>query len=148
VGTFVALVVAVAQLAITPFNPPVSDTDRFQQLMFATPMATFIAVADTRTPPTLDWHTDHCSAPIVGSTGASFDFTRACRRHDFGYRNLQMFDRRQPRVWWTAQWRAKVDEQFRRDMRAHCATRAIVFRFTCMAWAEVFYRTVRVLGGP
>ncbi len=39
--------------------------------------------------PHLDWTTDGCSAPVVGGQGRSFNFTQACVRHDFGYRNTK-----------------------------------------------------------
>jgi hypothetical protein len=148
VGTLIALVVAVAQFASAPLHQPIDDVERFRTLMFATPLATFITVANTKSPSSLDWTSDHCSAPFVGSSGASFDFTRACRRHDFGYRNLKKFERLSPHSWWTAEWRAAVDEQFRRDMKAHCATRAVWHRYVCYWWADLYYRVVRLFGGP
>ena len=147
-GTFVALVVAIAQFASAPLDTTPSDTERFQQLMFRTPLATFITVADTGIPSSFDWTSDRCSAPFVGNTGMSYDFTRACRRHDFGYRNLKRFDRRSPHTWWTSTWRARVDEQFRRDMKAHCAGRAMVHRYVCYWWADLYYGIVRLFGGP
>ena len=61
----------------------------------------------------LDWSTDLCSAPVVGSEGRTFDFADACIRHDFGYRNyadLGLFRER----------RRAVDERFLADMRGLC----------------------------
>jgi hypothetical protein len=87
----------------------------------------------------LDWSSDLCSAPIVGSSGESFDFTQACLRHDFGYRNygrLGRFDER----------REAVDERFLEDMRDHCATRLAWELVRCMAWARTFYVGVRAFG--
>lgn len=148
-ASLVAFVVAVVQLTIAPFtSTSQSDVERFQQLMFATPLAAFVAIAESGRPATLDWTTDHCSAPLVGNTGRSFDFTHACRRHDFAYRNLKMFDRRAPGVWWNPEWRARVDEQFRRDLRGQCASRPLSQRITCRWWAEIFYRAVRTFAGP
>jgi hypothetical protein len=89
--------------------------------------------------PRLDWSTNLCSAPLVGSTGASFDFTEACLRHDFGYRNyrrLGLFEER----------KSLVDDRFLADMRAHCATRAPGERDRCRAWAQAFYLAVHHLG--
>lgn len=150
-GSLVAAVVVVAQLAIGAIGalaPPSNDSERFQQLMFATPLSVFVAVANTAMPPTLDWTTDHCSAPLVGNTGRSFDFTHSCRRHDFAYRNLKRFDRDAPNTWWTATWRARVDEQFKRDLKSQCAGRPLNQRIPCRWWAEIFYRAVRTFGGP
>ena len=89
--------------------------------------------------PRLDWSTDQCSAPVVGSTGASFDFTEACLRHDFGYRNYRHLGRFDER-------KALVDDRFLADMRSHCATRALGERDRCYAWAKAFYLAVHHLG--
>jgi Prokaryotic phospholipase A2 len=89
--------------------------------------------------PRLDWSTDECSAPVVGSTGASFDFTEACLRHDFGYRNyrrLGLFEQR----------KGLVDDRFLGDMRAHCETRRVDERERCRTWALAFYLAVHHLG--
>ena len=89
--------------------------------------------------PGLDWSTDECSAPVIGSSGASFDFTEACLRHDFGYRNyrrLGIFEER----------KALVDERFLADMRAHCATRAADEAERCVTWARAFHLAVQHLG--
>ena len=89
--------------------------------------------------PRLDFTTDYCSAPLVGSRGASFDFSAACLRHDFGYRNydrLGLFARRKD----------AVDERFLADMRDHCAGRPRGDHGRCFAWARVFYEAVRRLG--
>lgn len=87
----------------------------------------------------LDWSSDDCSAPLVGSTGVSFDFTDACRRHDFGYRNykdLGVFEER----------KAEVDNRFLADMKAHCATRSPFLQPSCYRWAYTFYYAVRAFG--
>ena len=63
------------------------------RLTFSVSLSQFIATADSpNRDARLDWTTDGCSAPVVGSTGRSFDFTDACRRHDFAYRNFQDID--------------------------------------------------------
>ena len=83
---------------------------------------------------------DGCSAPVVGSTGLSFDFTEACMRHDFGYRNykeLGLFD----------EMKDDVDRQFLEDMKDHCATRSVFLRWRCYDWAYTFYAAVRAFGG-
>ncbi len=89
--------------------------------------------------PRLDYSTDYCSAPLVGSSGASFDFSDACLRHDFGYRNydrLGIFGRR----------KAAVDDRFLADMRDHCAARPAERANRCFAWARAFYEAVHRLG--
>ena len=92
--------------------------------------------------PTLDWTTDGCSAPIVGSEGRSFNFRTACDRHDFVYRkfkNLGLFD---------TSTRTLIDEQLHRDMNRSCDSQRRTFKVRCIAWSEVFYTMVRAAGGP
>lgn len=87
----------------------------------------------------LDFSTDECSAPVVGSTGPSFDFRSACTRHDFGYRNykrLDVFDQK----------KEAVDTRFLEDMKAHCATRSVLLQPDCYKWAYVFYEAVKRFG--
>ena len=89
--------------------------------------------------PRLDWSSDECTAPIVGSTGASFDFTEACLRHDFGYRNHR-------RLGTFESQKAAVDDRFLDDMRDHCAGRPDEERERCGRWARIFYEAVRRFG--
>src|SRR5688500_11712487 len=80
----------------------------------------------------LDYSTDECTAPVVGSSGRTFDFTEACLRHDFGYRNygrLGLIDER----------RREVDALFLADMQAHCATRPPAEAISCLGWARDFH---------
>ena len=97
-----------------------------------------------------DWTTDGCSAPLIGDTGLSFDFRESCVRHDFGYRNLRLLESRYGtgRTYWNATNRKRVDQQFWKDMKAHCRGRALPLRPSCNAWAETFFRAVRIAGGP
>lgn len=117
-----------------------------ESLVFRTSLSAFMAeVRSDRHDPRLDWSSDGCSAPVVGGTGRSFDFTDACTRHDFAYRNLSRIDdgRR-----WSASVRARVDAVFRRDMNDACARRRIGERTSCRTWAAIFHRAVRTWAGP
>lgn len=129
-----------------------SQISRLDTLVFQTSLANFQRVATHRSgvDAAFDWSTDHCSAPLVGSTGRSFDFTTACARHDFAYRNFKKADSEGPRhgLWWNSRVRHRIDRQFQRDMNAHCTQRSLAERATCGVWATVFYRLVRVAGGP
>lgn len=90
----------------------------------------------------LDWATDYCSAPVVGNEGRSFNFRYACMRHDFAYRNyrrLGVLD---------APMRNAVDDVFHRDLVDSCLPKRVSLRLRCLAWAEVFFESVRVAGGP
>lgn len=104
-----------------------------------------------------DMSTDFCSSSL--DTGLAFDFKASCMRHDFGWRNLKKLDRH-----WNC-WGASnnnpcgfnglpqgtlgaysnrtnrilVNDQFRRDMDAHCATRSIFLRPDCYANAQVYH---------
>jgi hypothetical protein len=125
-------------------------------LLFGMPLAQFSRTAAVRTgidgrpnDTWFDWSTDWCSAPLVGNTGRSFDFTAACRRHDFGYRNAHLLDRRYGTgMFWNAVFRKSIDEQLLTDMRDHCRGRSLALQPTCFAWAYTFYAAVRVAGGP
>ncbi|MFZ9444102.1 MAG: phospholipase A2, partial [Ilumatobacteraceae bacterium] len=169
-GPILAILVAVASSLTAlsvPVNDPATTSARVEVLMFQTPIESFVSVS--RTPHgidgTLDWSTDQCSAPIVGSTGRSFDFTAACLRHDFGYRNYKMLDRlfncaqRSANGicaegtwsygrWWNASNRARLDTQFKKDLFGHCSSRPVWDRPTCRAWATAFHKAVRAFGGP
>lgn len=114
--------------------------------MFRTSLKDFVALAhsphrDLR----LNWTTDGCSAPIVGSTGRTFDFTDACHRHDFGYRNFTVLDNGK---WWTSAMRHRIDKVFYNDMLRDCSRRVKSTKKLCRAWAKTFYRTVRAYAGP
>jgi len=135
------LVAATSHLAAPPVDT--ADVDDFRRLMFSTPLLHFAVAAERQLPPQFDWTTDWCSAPMIGSTGRSFDFTLPCRRHDFAYRNAKRLPGE-----WTAPKRRRIDEQFRRDMIVTCSTRPIDQKVTCRSWAEVFFRAVRIAGGP
>jgi hypothetical protein len=98
--------------------------------------------------PWFDWTTDWCSAPMVGSTGRSFDFRWPCRRHDFGYRNLKRLDRVHgpAGTWWNATTKLAVDRRFLTDMHLHCGARPWWDESPCRAWATTFYGAVRAFG--
>ena len=91
--------------------------------------------------PSLDWTTDGCSAPVVGNEGRSFNFTQACVRHDFGYRNIKKLGQ------FTENVRAKIDEQFHRDLETSCSTQLRTRKIRCLMWAETFFVAVRATGG-
>lgn len=142
----VSIAAFLTALASASMTPPPGALDLAEHLVLAVDLRAFLALADSPArDPRLDWTSDGCSAPVVESTGRSFDFTGPCRRHDFGYRNLSVLEAGRR---WTASMRARVDAVFRRDMRAHCATRSRTVRLSCRTWAEIFYRVVRARGGP
>jgi hypothetical protein len=91
--------------------------------------------------PSLDWTSDGCSAPIIGNEGRSFNFTQACTRHDFGYRNTKRLGQFNEEV------RAKIDEQFHRDLESSCTNQLRTRKIRCLMWAETFFTAVRTLGG-
>ena len=143
--SFVCSLVVAAGLSVTPLPPPSAQTVA-ETLLFRTSLPVFVAIADTATHDVrLDWSTDGCSAPIVQSTGRSFDFYNACRRHDFGYRNMSRF--KNGRVWNEA-LRLRIDGQFRKDARASCTSKLRLTKMQCLAWAETYFRAVRSFGAP
>jgi Prokaryotic phospholipase A2 len=127
-----------------PVHSPSADRAFVEHLLYATPISGFIAAVGSDR--WFDWSTDFCSAPLVGNTGRTFNFTNACRRHDFGYRNLQLLDRRYGPGNWTAASRRRVDQQFLLDMKRHCWSRPWYDEPTCLAWAATYYTAVRLAG--
>ncbi|MFY8237953.1 MAG: phospholipase A2 [Ilumatobacteraceae bacterium] len=137
-----SLVVA-AGLSVSPLPSPTARS-AVDTLLFRTPLAEFVRLADHVTHDSrLDWTTDGCSAPILESSGRSFDFYSACRRHDFGYRNLSRLDGGKH---WNQSVRLRIDQLFRRDMRTSCAGKVRLIRLQCLMWAETYYRSVRAVG--
>ncbi|MCU1395849.1 MAG: phospholipase a2 [Ilumatobacteraceae bacterium] len=127
-----------------------------QRMLFATSIGAFTSATRQRIGPDgrsgdtwFDWSTDLCSAPLVGNTGRSFDFTEPCRRHDFGYRNTKLLDRRYGAGrFWNGPNRKRIDENFLGDMLTHCHARRLIDRPTCISWAYTYYSAVRLAGGP
>lgn len=150
IGVLVCCLATIAPGWASGYTP--HQLTRLDTLVFATPLATFVQLtrrhgdADN----VFDWSTDFCSAPLIGNSGRTFDFTSACRRHDFAYRNYKRADAvRSPRgSMWNATVRQRIDSLFRREMTDLCVTRPLGDRPSCLIWAEIFYRAVRVAGGP
>ena len=116
-----------------------------ESMVFSKPLKTFVATADSvQRDKRLDWSTDGCSAPVIGSTGRTFNFYNACRRHDFAYRNFARLDKGK---WWTEALRARIDTIFKKDMATDCAARGVADRKSCLAWANIFYEVVRAYAG-
>ncbi len=81
----------------------------------------------------LDWSSDACSWSPDKPLG--YDFTRACHRHDFGYRNYK----RQGRF--SEPNRKRIDDNFYDDMKTICAG-----RWACNGAAWTYYQAVRQFG--
>ena len=126
-------------------TPPVFETpiEAVSYVVFDVDFSTFKRERFSlqRAYPFLDWTTDGCSAPVVGGEGRSFNFTHACIRHDFGYRNIKRLGQFNEVV------RTKLDEQFRHDLESSCATQVRTRKIRCLMWAETFYVAVRATGG-
>jgi hypothetical protein len=116
-----------------------------ESLVFNKSLKTFIATADNNSrDKRLDWSSDGCSAPVIGSTGRTFNFYNACRRHDFAYRNFSRLDKGK---WWSEALRARVDAVSKKDMALDCAARSLVDKKSCMTWMSIFYEAVRAYAG-
>ena len=143
--SFLCSLVVAAGLSVTPLPLPSAQTVA-EVLLFRTALPAFVATADsTEHDVRLDWSTDGCSAPVVQSTGRSFDFYNACRRHDFGYRNMSRL--KNGRLW-SETLRLRIDGQFRKDARASCTSKLQLTKVQCLAWAETYFRAVRSFGAP
>ena len=89
--------------------------------------------------PGLDWSRDGCSAPDGLGLGYREDFRPACNVHDFGYRNLKVYER-------TDANRKTTDEVFHTNMKAICAAKSWYARPACYSAAYAYYQGVRVGG--
>ncbi len=126
------------------------DRGIVDRLVFDTPLKRF-RIERTRAKRIHRWlitSTDGCSAPIVRSSGRSFNFRLACERHDLAYANYSVLSRLSLGVEWNASLRAKVDDRFQRDLQDTCSKRRHSERLRCDAWAVVFFHAVRLAAGP
>lgn len=96
------------------------------------------AAVNTRLPG-LDWSRDGCSAPDGVGLGYREDFRPACFVHDFGYRNLRVYER-------TADNRRATDQAFYVNMKVICAAKSWYKEPPCYAAAYAYYQGVRVGG--
>jgi hypothetical protein len=132
---------------VVPGSPDLAVLDR---LVFATPLARFRSERSKakRLHRWLITNTDGCTAPLVGSSGRSFDFRVACERHDFAYANYAHLARLDLGVQWDSSLRARVDDQFQLDLQESCLRRRHSERLRCDAWVVVFFHAVRLAAGP
>jgi hypothetical protein len=136
--------------ADTTFDGGAIDRTVIDRLVFDTPLNRF-RLERARAKRAHRWlitATDGCSAPVVGSSGASFNFRLACERHDLAYSNYSVLSRLGFGNEWNAELRARVDDQFQRDLQQQCTTRRHSQRLRCDAWAVVFFHAVRLAAGP
>ena len=115
-----------------------ADQAFVEMMLYATSMTGFVAAVDDDK--WFDWSTDLCSAPLVGNTGRSFNFSNACRRHDFGYRNHGL----------SGVGRATVDRRFRDNMYHQCDVNHTDFLppwVACRAAAKLIFEVVDQFGG-
>jgi hypothetical protein len=143
--------------AATPTQSAAVDEATFagsmDSLSFGSSINVFVWMRAAQSPSFHDWSTDGCSTPGnvgLGDTGRSYNFRSACWRHDFSYRNSKRAD-----SWygvfgryWNASSRYRIDRMFLADMRADCGPRSWTQRYSCLGWAETYYRAVRTFGGP
>ena len=157
-----------ANSSLLAVSPPNANNDKvfIESVLFQTPIREFdrSRFMLRRQNQWLDWTTDGCSIPVIGGEGRSFNFSAACRRHDFGYRNFKLLDQRYncpeytvgsicgTNSWsygryWNSLQRQKIDDQFKLDMLENCASRSRTMRARCEAWALTYFQSVRLVGG-
>ncbi|GLY00169.1 phospholipase [Actinoplanes sp. NBRC 101535] len=86
-----------------------------------------------------DWRTDHCSLSPDRPLG--FDFSLACWRHDFGYRNYRdagLF----------AEAKDRLDTAMYADLKRACAGYERLERPACLSLAWTYYQAVKYFGTP
>lgn len=141
-GAVLAVLVAVSSMLTAPSPTDERSVAVVSYVAFELDLAGFTRLKPrlARTHLHLDWSTDGCSAPVVGSEGRTFDFRSACARHDFSYRNFSALGLLDEAL------RARIDEQFRRDLYRSCERQLRTRRVRCVAWAELFVEVVRRVG--
>ena len=122
----------------TDLGLPLGGTDGFEAVLKAPSPP---AGPATVHPSYLVWESDGCSAPVLGS--GPFDFSLACYRHDFGWRNLKAINTGEVPVW-TVGNKDRVDAGFLWDMRTRCASLSPIWRIGCDTTARVYYTAVRL----
>ena len=160
---FLRTLVVVATTTLAIASPHTADasptvaastfTASVERLVFQVSLDSFTSARLARTPSWHDWSTDGCSTPGavgLGDTGRSFNFRHACWRHDFAYRNTKLADSMYgpPGTYWNSTTRLRIDNRLLSDMQADCAWRSWTERYTCLGWAQTYYRAVRLFGGP
>ena len=141
-GAVLAVLVAAASILAAPLNNDSDTRALVARIAFDLDLNTFARQRSTlaRSHPELDWTTDGCSAPVVGSEGRTFDFRIPCARHDFAYRNFTALGILDETL------RARIDDQFRKDLYRSCERQLRTRRIRCVAWAELFVEVVRRVG--
>jgi len=104
----------------------------------AVSLAVFVEHRRNRPAP-FDWSSDGCS--ISPDHPMGFDFTAACWRHDFGYRNFLHGLRLDP----SATRKAAIDARLADDLETTC-DRYTLWRKVCAQVAHVYVWAVRVAG--
>jgi len=122
----------------TDLGLPLGGTDGFEAVLKAPAPPAGPATAH---PAYLVWESDGCSAPVLGS--GPFDFSLACYRHDFGWRNLKAIHADEVPVW-TVGNKDRVDAGFLWDMRTRCSSLSPISRIGCDTTARVYYTAVRL----
>jgi hypothetical protein len=84
-----------------------------------------------------NWSTDYCSDSPDNPLG--FNFTLACARHDFGYRNYKEMGQ------FSAN-KSRIDSAFYADLKRKCATYNWAVRPACYSLAWTYYQAVSVFG--
>jgi hypothetical protein len=93
----------------------------------------------------MDWSTDGCSAPVLGN--GPYNFSKACLRHDFGYRNLKRIENTFRQDTWRWRNKANVDTRFGLDMDDRCREFNGFARQPCYSLSGVYEKAVRAFGG-
>lgn len=141
-GAVLAVLVAAASVLAAPSISESDQQSLVTRIAFDLDLNNFTRqrATLTRKHPELDWTTDGCSAPVVGSEGRTFDFRIPCARHDFAYRNFTTLGVLDEAL------RARIDDQFRKDLYRSCERQLRTRRIRCVAWAELFVEVVRRVG--
>jgi hypothetical protein len=104
------------------------------QYLYNTSLSNFSSIRNDRPyAGQLDWSSDACSWSPDQPLG--YNFTPACHRHDFGYRNYKKQSR------FSEANRKRIDDNFKSDMYRICDG-----SWVCNRAADAYYTAVRQFG--
>jgi hypothetical protein len=84
-----------------------------------------------------NWTTDYCSSSPDNPFG--FPFSKACQRHDFGYRNYK-------EIGTFSANKSRIDSAFYEDLKRVCNRYSGATKTSCNSTAWTYYQAVRAFG--
>lgn len=140
-GFAVAMVAALSIVTAAPagaLTVPEKQQVLYRELASVSVFNSMYATRTTSPNNEFNWTTDLCSWSPDNPFG--FNFSSACRRHDFNYRNFK-----DNSIWNTTN-KGQIDTVFYNDMKAICVPYSWFKEASCKGLAGTYYNAVRSFG--